>query len=96
MKDERFQRYLTAARRGRPEVEPSMPYGFATRVAALWAARSRREDPWSLWERLARYGALVVAALVLALALAPAPRSAEEPDYLLRLAQPVLEEGRLF
>ncbi len=61
--DNRFVRFLNAARRGAPKDAPEPPLGFATRVAAHWISRGAPHDALFAWERLTRWGlasALVV------------------------------------
>jgi hypothetical protein len=67
--DDKFERFLERARRGRPAEAPEPPFGFATRVAARWAAQGASSDPLLVWERLTRWGlagALAVCLAVLA------------------------------
>jgi hypothetical protein len=54
--DGRFERFLDLARRGRPAEVPESRFGFATRVAARWAAHDARPDALVVWERLTRWG----------------------------------------
>ena len=54
--DGRFERFLDLARRGRPAETPEPRFGFATRVAARWAAHDARPDALIVWERLTRWG----------------------------------------
>ena len=62
MSNERFDRFIELARRGRKNQLNAPPLGFTTRVAAIWA-HGAEDDSLLIWERLARWaaaGALVV------------------------------------
>jgi len=44
MKDEKIDRLLRSAAQGGEEAEPAMPFGFDTRVVALWRAAGLRPN----------------------------------------------------
>jgi acid phosphatase family membrane protein YuiD len=44
MKDEKIDRLLQAAAQVREKEQPGMPFGFDTRVVALWRASARRTN----------------------------------------------------
>jgi anti-sigma-K factor RskA len=94
MNDERFDKFLAAARRGRPSEEPPVRFGFVTRVAARGLSLARREDPLALWERLARWGAALTAVSCLAAAVVLHERST--PDPLAELAGAETEADALW
>ncbi|MBM3848352.1 MAG: hypothetical protein FJ405_18965 [Verrucomicrobia bacterium] len=69
-KDDRFERFLNAARRGAPKGSPELRTGFATRVAARWASRGTSPDGLIVWERLTRWGLAAGMAVCFAILLA--------------------------
>ena len=70
------------------------PFGFATRVAARWAAEGRQPTLLQMWQRLCWWGATVSVLICL---LSAAYRSAlPEPNaFDLLLEQPVTESDSL-
>jgi len=61
MKDERIDRLLRSAAQVREEAPAGMPFGFDTRVVALWrAAASRSNGVISLVRRVALLSAAVI------------------------------------
>jgi hypothetical protein len=53
MKEEKIDRLLRSASRARNEAEPAMPFGFDTRVVALWhAAMPKANGVMSLVQRV--------------------------------------------
>ena len=61
MKDERIDRLLWSAAQVREEAPAGMPFGFDTRVVALWrAAASRSNGVISLVRRVALLSAAVI------------------------------------
>jgi hypothetical protein len=57
---QRLQRLLERARKGRPSQDrsddPCPPPGFTTRIAARWAAPGKLRSGADAWELLARWG----------------------------------------
>ena len=61
MKDKKLDRLLHAAARGGEETAATMPFGFDTRIVALWrAAGSRPNGVTSLVRRVALLSAAVI------------------------------------
>jgi hypothetical protein len=61
MKDEKIDRLLRSAARAREETAATMPFGFDTRVVALWrAAAQRTNGVTSLVRRVAVLSAAVI------------------------------------
>lgn len=61
MKDEKIDRLLRSASQAREEAEATMPFGFDTRVVALWrAAAPRTNGVTSLVRRVAVLSAAVI------------------------------------
>ncbi|HZO86525.1 MAG TPA: hypothetical protein VFC26_14995 [Verrucomicrobiae bacterium] len=92
-----LQKLITAARKVRrlasaaPESEA--PFGFATRVAARWAAQ-RRASAADVWQRLCWWGATASIAICLFSAVYRA--TLPEPNaFDLLLEQPVMEADDL-
>lgn len=89
MKPDRFQQFIAAARRGRPQERPlPLPPFLAIRVAASWAATPRSPHLARLWERLCWWGAGTAVAICLATGVLQSSRP--EPtgfDLLLELPQ---------
>lgn len=75
--NERFERFLSQARRGRPDAARPAPYGLSQAVIARWksAPQSRPIPLFTLG--LARWGALtaLVVSTVMFFTLSPAPSS---------------------
>ena len=67
---QKMERLVSLARKAPPAVtsveEPALQPGFATRVAARWAASKDRAEMPQLWERLCWRGAAVATVLCLA------------------------------
>jgi hypothetical protein len=62
MKDEKIDRLLRSAAQVREQSEPPMPFGFDTRVVALWrAAGLRPNGVMALVRRVALLSAAVIA-----------------------------------
>jgi hypothetical protein len=62
MKDEKIDRLLRSAAQMREETVPAMPFGFDTRVVALWRAAALRPNGiTSLVRRVALLSAAVIA-----------------------------------
>jgi hypothetical protein len=62
MKEEKVDRLLRSAAQAREETAATMPFGFDTRVVALWrAAASRTNGVTSLVRRVAALSAAVIA-----------------------------------
>ena len=59
MKDQKIDRLLRSAAQAREEAPAEMPFGFDTRVVALWPAAAGREAKWHCFAAPARC-ALVV------------------------------------
>jgi hypothetical protein len=81
MKPDPFNKFLESARRGRPEESSQCGPGFSGRVVAQWAQEP--ENPWAVWEHLARRW--LAAACVVCVAVAavnyqqvPAPSALED------------------
>jgi hypothetical protein len=61
MKDEKIDRLLRSAAEAREEVPAAMPFGFDTRVVALWrAAAPKANGVMSLLRRVALLSAAVI------------------------------------
>jgi len=61
MKDEKIDRLLRSAARAREETAATMPFGFDTRVVALWRATAQRTNGvTSLVRRVAVLSAAVI------------------------------------
>lgn len=92
MKHEKFNTFLRCARRGFPDRRDERSFGFATRVAARWAASSpspsATTDPLLCWERLSRWGLAGACAVCVAVALLQrsAVTTEETPDTLEMMA----------
>jgi hypothetical protein len=70
MKDEKINRLLRSAAQAREETAVTMPFGFDTRVVALWrAAASRTIGVTSLVRRVAALSAAVIAISAVAVIL---------------------------
>jgi|SRR5207249_795002 len=63
MKDEKIDRLLRSAAEAREEEPAGMPFGFDTRVVALWSG-SRRTSRWNGVVSLVRRVALLSAAVI--------------------------------
>lgn len=63
--DQVWPRLVTAARRAPAAPDAEVPFGFATRVAALGLA-AQRSNPWNLLEKFALRGLLAATACSLA------------------------------
>jgi hypothetical protein len=73
---DRFEQVMALARKAegarvgvKSEAVKPLPFGFSTRVAALWVSRPV-PDEWDLWDRVSRWGlglalAVCVAAFLL-------------------------------
>jgi hypothetical protein len=77
MKHNKLNAFLRRARRGRPDDQDERSFGFATRVAAQWAASSMPAsaftDPLLCWERLTRWGLAGACAVCVAVTLFQRP-----------------------
>ncbi len=62
-------RTARTARTARPEPDAAAPFGFATRLAAQWAAVRESERRLALWQRLSWRAALASLALGAAVVL---------------------------
>ena len=84
MKHDNLKNFLDRARRGQPSTPSEAPFGFATRVAARWAATPSASDPLRTWELLTRWGLAGAFAVCLAVSLMPRPEatSPEPPSAL--------------
>ena len=78
MKPDYWKPLAGAARRVAAEPAPEMPFGFDTRVIAVWQAHREGEEAVP-WARLLRAG-LVCASLIMLLSLAMNFRSLKEGD----------------
>ena len=64
---DRWQKLARLARQAPPATGSPAPFGFATRVAARWAAGERlAPSAWDLWERFSLRGLALAGALALA------------------------------
>ena len=67
MRDGDLDRLLRSAAKAEEPAAPEVPYGFATRVVALWrAGNGRTNDAVELTRFVRRIGAVALAVLVLA------------------------------
>ena len=78
MKPDYWRRLAGTARHAAMEPAPEMPFGFDTRVIAVWQAQREGEEAVP-WARLLR-GGLVCAGLIMLLSLAMNLQSMKEGD----------------
>jgi len=94
--NESLRKLIEAARKASapaPEPEdPSVPFGFSTRVAARWASSRGRSSLADAWERLSWWGAGATVALCLLLFVGQLVQPEPNPfDALMEAPADVLE-----
>ena len=83
-----------APRRNAAALNEQAPFGFATRVAAQWAAESERANIANVWKRLCWWGA--TASLLVCLSSAVYRATLPEPTAFDSLLEEPALEGDLF
>jgi len=81
-----WQRLMAAAREARSEAprrDDSAPYGFSTRVVALWRQAQEEERRLALWQRLSWRGAFASLTLCALVVVAQRGSGAQHGDQLL-------------
>lgn len=96
--DQCWNRLVTAARGARAAAsEESAPFGFATRVVALWATENAATRRTSVWASMALSGCgvAVLVAIGVLVTWGPALGRSSAGDELLALADPVAADSTL-
>ena len=89
--DEQWKRLTKMARKAPAAPEPEMPYGFATKVVALWPKQSVEPTLEMIWERLTLRVLGIAMAVMLVTLGVTYPSLAEESHGVLSLTDNVIE-----